>query len=406
MPANAATADTPLARLRGAQPRLAARPRAEIVAAVAATAAEWTKEGSPWMARAVPAIAAEAGFSPEMVRRALPAMIAPLAGPVLGELAAQAEAAPRARRPRLTLQILPSNIPGHAAIASALALICRSATLLKPGRRDRVFTHLWVESLASVDADLAACVVAAYWAGAADAPLADFDLVVATGSDESVAAVQRRAPGRCILYGSRLSVAIVPAASLKTPAAMHSAARDIAVDVATWDQRGCLSPRLCFVEGGRDDAAAAAATIATALHELCAGLPPGPLSTEDALAVRRYRDAAEWAAEATNGLFFAADLAAGSVVVDHGSELRPGPSHRCLSVRAVASIGSLLDTLAPVRALLEGAGVAAGSHFPELAAQLAPLAIPLVCPAGQLQTPPLDWRHGGRSRIAPWIEAS
>jgi len=391
-------------RLRRAQAHLQVRAQSEIVAALGSTAALWTAADSPWMARAAGAIAAEAGFSEAMVHRALPAMIAPLAEPALAALAAQADTAAIDRRPRLTLQILPSNIPGHAAIASALALICRSATLLKPGHRDRVFSRMWAESLATIDPALADCVGVAYWApGGGSAVIADSDLVIVTGSDDTVAALRRRAPGRCVAYGSRLSIAVVTAEA-STPAALEHAATKVALDVATWDQRGCLSPRLCFVEGERGAAVAAARAIASALDELATRLPPAPLANEELLAVRRFRDGAEWAADAADGLFFAADPAAGSVAVDCGDEPRPAPAGRCLSVRPFASSAVLRRALALLAPVLEGAGIAAGQDQAAVTAALEPLAIPLVCPAGQLQRPPLDWRHGGRSRIAPWIE--
>jgi hypothetical protein len=399
-------------RLRRAQQHLAARPRQQICAALTETAALWN-DNSPWFARAEPAIAAAAGFSPAMVRHALPAMIAPLGGAALQALAAEADMKLDSNRPRFTLQILPSNVPGLAAIATALSLICRSATLLKPGRRDCVFTRLWVESLAAIDADLAACVAVAYWPGGdrdrEDAALAEADLVIASGGDDAIAVLRPRVRRRFAAYGSRLSIAAIAAECRQSAQALGAAARGVALDVAVWDQRGCLSPRLCFVEGDLASARAAAAAIAEALRDIGERLPRGSMSSEEILAVRRFRDAAEWA-DPTGGrmsdFFFADDLGVGSVVVDAGVPPQPAPTHRCLRVIPVASIESMLRVLEPLRGTLEGVGLAAAGHFSELAAQLRAFGIPLVAAAGELQRPPLDWRHGGRSRIAPWTEES
>jgi len=414
-PRNGSAVDEPpqllARRLRRAQQRLAARPRQQICAALAETAASWLNDNSPWFARAAPAIAAAAGFSPTMVRHALPAMIAPLGGAALQALAAEADVKLDSDRPRVTLQILPSNVPGLAAIATALSLICRSATLLKPGRRDCVFTRLWVESLAAIDADLAACVAVAYWPGGdrdrEDAALAEADLVIASGGDDAIAALRPRGRGRFAAYGSRLSIAAIAAECRQSSHALRAAARGVALDVAVWDQRGCLSPRLCFVEGDLESARAVAAAIGEGLRDLGEHLPPGTMSTEEILAVRRFRDAAEWA-DPTGGrmsdFFFADDLGAGSVVVDAGAPPQPAPTHRCLRVIPVASIESMLRVLEPLRGALEGVGLAAAGRFSALAAQLRAFGIPLVAAAGELQRPPLDWRHGGRSRIAPWTE--
>ncbi len=81
----------------------------------------------------------------------------------------------------------------------------------------------------------------------------------------------------------------------------------------------------------------------------------------------------------------------------------PAPAHRCLRVLPVASLEAMLGVLAPLRAILECAGVAAGPRHTAVAQQLEIFGIPLVVPLGEMQRPPLAWRQGGRSRLAPWL---
>lgn len=84
-----------------------------------------------------------------------------------------------------------------------------------------------------------------------DADWADAELVVASGSDETVASVRREMSGRgrVIGYGHRSSVAVVVDGPDVDPGA---AAADVAADVVMWHQRGCFSVRAVLFCGGSD----------------------------------------------------------------------------------------------------------------------------------------------------------
>jgi hypothetical protein len=338
-----------------------------------------------------------------MLRFALPAMLEPLRAAQLESLLA--EQAGDRFGPPLIVHILPGNLPGLAAIPAALSLAIGSAALLKPGRGDRAFPALFIESLAARDAELAAALVAVYWPGGdracEDVALGAADLVVAAGDDATIADLARRTRGRFIGHGHRVSFAVVTRDAVDDPCA----AAGLAVDVATWDQRGCLSPQLCFVEGDFDAACGFGVRLATELVKQEAALPPAVMTTGERLAVRRWRDEAEWASfdGERYRLFAAADEAAGTVVVEPTAVFRPTPLSRCVRVLPLASFEELAAILAPLRGLLEGAGLAASpARWDGCVAQLSAAGIPLVSRLGTMQRPPLAWRLGGRPRLADW----
>jgi hypothetical protein len=70
----------------------------------------------------------------------------------------------------------------------------------------------------------------------------------------------------------------------------------------------------------------------------------------------------------------------------------------------IASYEVLDRLLAPLRGVLEGAGLAAEpEHWPSLAARLEASGVHLVSRLGDMQRPPLGWRQSGRARLADWV---
>ena len=125
-----------IAALRQAQLALSASAAPADLAVLADAVERWLAPESPWFARALQLLPAATGFSPAMIRQALPTMLAPLRGDALAETIAT-EVGTR-RGPALILHVLPGNLPGLAAIPAALSLAIGSSAVLKPGRGDRI----------------------------------------------------------------------------------------------------------------------------------------------------------------------------------------------------------------------------------------------------------------------------
>jgi hypothetical protein len=397
-----------IATLRDAQAALRARPRAEIVAALGDVVEGWLAANSPWFERAVAALPDATGFSPAMVRHALPTMLAPLRAPALGDLLA-AEAQNR-HGPALILHVLPGNLPGLAAVPAALSLAIGSSPLLKAGRGDRVFPALFVDSIRERDGALGACLAACYWRGGdrpcEDIALAAADVVVAAGDDQTIDDLRTRARGRLVGHGHRVSFAVVAREILADDRSRQHTVQRLADDVAIWDQRGCLSPQVCIVESDVDAARDFGAAVAGALAELAERLPPAQLTSAERLALRRFCDEAAWrgfGGERTAVLALDGD-GAGTVVVEPTPLFRPTPLCRSLRVLPIADLAALGALLAPVRAWLECAGLAAPpQRWPVLARRLGESGVHRVCEVGEMQRPPLTWRQGGRPRLADWL---
>jgi hypothetical protein len=178
-----------------------------------------------------------------------------------------------------------------------------------------------------------------------------------------------------------------------------------------FDQQGCLSPQLIYVEEG---GVVAPHTFAAILAEALAGweraLPRGAVPQEASVAIRRTRDEAEWQALAGKdvALYVSPNGTAWTVVLDPDPTFVPSPLYRTIRIKPFSSSTQLHELLTPWRPYLEAAGLTAyATRNTQLVEVLGQAGVSRICPIGTMQLPPLSWRHGGRPRIADlvrWIE--
>ena len=362
-----------------ARERLRTRPRSAIAAALAAAAAGWQRD-EPLIA----ALPAAARLSPAMIASGLPIVasaidLESMIALVEGELGAGAAALGAPAGPAVVVQLLASNVPALAVPAIALGCLAGVVTICKSGRDDRLSGPAFHRALAAVDPELAATVVPAYWER--DAEMLDrADLVIATGSDETLAALHPRLGARLVGFGTRTSVAVV--GERVTPETVEALARD----VVRWDQRGCLSPHTVYADG---DLADLGHRLAAALATLAVDLRPGPSTVEERAAVRARRDAGEWSgAERLGG-------PDGTVIVG-GAPFDPCGGRTVQLLPRAA-----FDQLPPGR--IECVGVAAVDLSP---AALRDLGVARRCRVGDMQRPPLSWPRGQRPALGTLLGRS
>jgi hypothetical protein len=202
--------------------------------------------------------------------------------------------------------------------------------------------------------------------------------------------------------GHRLSIAAV--APPENAGRRIDLAKRLAVDIALWDQLGCLSPIAVFaVDPEPSRAAALGEALAVALGDAEKDWPRGSIDASAAHAIAQQRAEAELRRAAGRAIaVHASDSTAWTVIVEDGPDLRPAPLHRFIRVVPVAGLGSLLDAIRPLGPHLAAVAIEGfGAEAAGLANALAELGASRVCSPGSLQSPPLDWRHGSRGVLAP-----
>ena len=393
-----------LAELREAGSRLRARPARHTVDALAGLLDAWSDPRSPWRRELERDLPEATGFSRETVAEGLRLGLAPWTGEALRELVAdELGGEPLPEGLPATALLLAGSIPMPTLVSMLAPLVLRSPVLAKCALRDPVTAPLVARSIREADPELGACVAVLDFRGsdeACTAALLGAECVVATGSDETVAAVRARlAPGsRLVEHGHRLSVAVL-GRHCSGGSGLADVARRVALDVALWDQLGCLSPLSVYAQ--RADAVAEA--LAEALAEAERRLPRGRVETRAAALAAHERDAAELRAAAGQGVTLrAAPDGAWTVVREADATPRPAPLHRFVRVHPVEGPSELLAALRPLAEHLAGVALEGfASEEPALAEALAGLGASRVCRPGSLQAPPLGWRRGARGVLRP-----
>lgn len=388
------------------------QPLGDRLARLTAVVDRWLAPGSIEFERSLSVLPALTGFSPEVVHVGLRRHLEPLAGDAIEQLLAEELSAnrnaPLSRSPHTLTHVLSGNIPGLPAASILLSLALGAATLIKTAEGEPTFAAAFARSVNDVDPDLGRLLVVHDWRSH-DTRFDDIAFashtIVAYGSDSAIDAMRGKARHRFIGHGHKISFALATARGLATPGGVADVARRLAFDVALWDQQGCLSPQLCFIErcGRPDDFAAA---LADALDRVSRELPPKQLTTEERAAIGRFRSEVEWTpASDADRLLTSANATHWSVSLEYAGSFRPTPLNRCIRLVVFDEFDRLHEQLGGHGAYLECAGIAvAPEEESTVTSTLRRHGVHRICLIGEMQSPTLSWRQGGRPRVADWMD--
>ncbi|MBY0399682.1 hypothetical protein K2X89_05265 [Myxococcota bacterium] len=402
-------------RLERAGTALRARSLSNRIGAVARVVEDWTCSDSPWRRELVESFSATSGFSRDTVAEGLesalrawdPARFVAAAERELAWVLAPPGGAPAARvlAPFPWTAVLSGGtIPMPTLLTSLLPLVLGSPVLLRESAKDPVTGRLLARSLAARDSGLAQAFESIELASddeTAFRSLLEAPCVVATGADETMRAIASllRVDQRFVAYGHRVSLAIV---GPHLEGGTEELARELALDVARWDQTGCLSPIAVVLVGlaveARRDLAGA---IARALDALGTSMPRGELSVSTRALHATERAEARMRAASGRALLFEGRDAV--VVLEGDAQIRPAPLYRFLRLLPVESLDGVAALLGELGAPLSNVALAGFSADERrmLAPVLGRSGASRITSPGRLQTPPIDWPRDGMPLFTP-----
>jgi hypothetical protein len=181
----------------------------------------------------------------------------------------------------------------------------------------------------------------------------------------------------------------------------------VADDVTAWDQNGCLSPHVIYVEErGAVESDKFAARLAAELMQREAVEPRGKISVEESAAIASRRAIYE-ALAAHRGdvkLWQSEGSTAWTVVFEHETRFHFSPLNRFVFVKPVPDLAAVLQGVDELKGRVSTVALAAPPEkLREVAPQLARWGVTRICAPGQMQNPPLTWRHDGRPALGDLV---
>jgi len=419
-----------LVALREAGTRLAEVPVQDLVDCIGRVAHRFLDSSGPLRHEAIDLLVPTAGISKEMASEIVTGMALDWTADRLSELLSRELRDPgvldgfrrvdegrkvRARGPLLTFHVGAGTVPGVSVTSMIRALLVKSAVLLKPGLGDVVLPVLFAKALAEEAPELSDAVAVTYWPGGSS-PLEGLALqraeaVVVYGGDEVVTSLRARTPvtTRFVSYHHRLSAGLVGREALTEERAPH-VARMAARAVSMFDQRGCVSPHVIYVEeGGAVDPGEWAALLASAMADLEVEIPGGLLTAPEASAVHQMRGAAELREASGGGVrVFHGDQSFWTVILEDEMSFTPSCLNRVVSLVPTPDLGGVADSLGNVGRHLQTVAIeGAEDRLPMLAEALSRAGATRVTSFEKAPWPPPWWRHDGApvlTGLIRWID--
>lgn len=363
------------------------------------------------------------GYDGEMVRLGLAGFFKTFRAPQLQRFVAEDFANPklldefqprpkggaaRAFGPQLLVHSWAGNVPALPLWSLVCGLLVKAGNVGKLPSAEPLFAGLFARLLAEVHPPLADCLAVVWWKGGDEAQaaalFAEADTVLAYGSNESLADVRRQLPvsTRFLGYGHKLGFGLVGAPALDALRA-PATARLAAHDVVRYDQQGCYSPHVFYVErGGKVSPRGFAHHLAGELANLQSRCPRRTLTLEDAAAVAGWRQACELQSLSGCGADLIGDEGSpwGVAYADGPQALGPTGSNRSIQVVAVDSLEQVIPLIETHRPFLQTVGLATSpAGLFRLSQLLGAAGVTRISAIGSMTSPEAGWHHDGRFNL-------
>ena len=312
----------------------------------------------------------------------------------------------------LITHIWAGNVPGLPLWSLISGLLVKSGTIGKVSSAEPICASIFAKVLVDIEPRLAGCLSIIWWPNedmnTAIHLFQQSDIVLAYGGNMALAAVQAQVPvtTRFLPHGHKLSFGMVSASALSVVRAKRLAAQ-AALDIVRYEQQGCYSPQMFYVErGAQVSPQEFAQTLCGEMATLAHKYPRTSLSIEEALHIASWRESHEFAMLQSPAVQVLGDKKDAFVVVysDVPVSLNPSPLNRCVTVVAVDSLLDVMPLLKDQRSYLQTVGLATDPEtLLALGDALAQAGVTRICAIGEMTSPAAGWHHDGRFSLADLV---
>ena len=171
---------------------------------------------------------------------------------------------------------------------------------------------------------------------------------------ETVAAYPSKIDSQTVVFGPKLSMAVIGREALSSEHEARKLARRLTVDVAVFDQYGCASPHNVYIEkGGEISPRRFCEILSEVFPKTEVQIPKGSMSAEESSAVHSIRGVYDF-----KGSVYGSDTMSWTVLFDPDIQLASPVYSRVLFVHEVDSI---MDAVAEIQPYIQSIGIEVSS---------------------------------------------
>ncbi|QDI90698.1 acyl-CoA reductase [Salicibibacter halophilus] len=315
----------------------------------------------------------------------------------------------RAYGPTLITHVFSGNVPVLPLWSIVSGLLVKAGGLGKVSSAEPLFPAMFAETLHEVDPEFAKALAITWWkSGEALSERAVFsktDTVIAYGNDATISHISGQLPAQVRFHphGHKVSTGVITRECLSTSLVWEVAHR-AAKDTASFDQQGCLSPHVFYVEADgdyhpRDFARLLAHELENTEHRM----PRATLTSEEASAIIRVRADAEFNKKVD--LYASEQSTAWTVLYKKEQKSFPfSILNRVVTVIPIENMEDIIDNMNEIRRFFQTAGVACPpQRFHRLIEVLGACGVNRISFLGEMSQPEPGWHHDGRPNLGDLV---
>jgi hypothetical protein len=318
----------------------------------------------------------------------------------------------KAMGPNLTVQIWAGNVPALPLWSLISSLLVKSGSIGKVPSAEPLFAGWFAKMLVEAEPKLSDCLAIVWWKGGDGEKekhlFHQADVVLAYGGNESLESIKGRIPitTRFLPFGHKISFGIVSKMSLDSRKAWKTI-HHAAFDVIRYDQQGCYSPHVFYVQnGGNVSPREFARYLAHELDGFEKRYPRKDLSIEEGASLAQWRQKEEFSMFSNPEKEVLGELSGAWTVVyaDNDEELTPSCLNRVIKVVAVDGLDDVIPLIKTYRSYLQTVGIASTPReLFYLADLLGKAGVTRITGLGSMTSPEAGWHHDGRFNLLDLI---
>ncbi|GAE26956.1 acyl-CoA reductase [Halalkalibacter wakoensis JCM 9140] len=322
----------------------------------------------------------------------------------------------RAFGPNVVTHIFSGNVPALPLWSLAAGILLKSATIGKVSSSEPLFPVLFAKTIAEIDPALGDSLAILWWKGGESAlestSFSASNAVIAYGGKETIEQVRQKVPTHVTFHphGHKVSFGLITKECLQATKSWETA-KLAASDVSWFDQQGCLSPHVFFVErGGTYTPSDFAQMLANEMENFERTHPRASLNNSEKQAILTQRTKVEFESyESTElQLLKSENGTAWSVVYSSlKSEKKAfpiSPLNRFVTVIPINHVSEITEYLSEVKGFVQTVGVGCSPQaFSNIINLLGDCGVNRICALGSMPHPQPGWHHDGRFHLADLV---